>query len=216
MHVAQSPPAAPEVPNKEPHDWLTNFNTELDSLSIFSPHYNKEPPKNILEVGTPPISETTRVSPYASLGFGDFRVCCNSCERTIPDSHYHCNKCDDDDFDLCMSCVQSGITCHGADHWMIKRFKRNGIFVTSTTEKLPPKAKAKQPKKESFPDPVKELEELRKKLTDELDIASGFSPAPTKPPVPAYKPLYNIRACNNCVQGLSPSSAVYFPLLTRY
>lgn len=199
-HVAQSPPAAPEVPKKDPHDWLTNFNTELDSLSIFSPHYNKEPPKNILEVGTPPISETTRVSPYASLGFGDFRVCCNSCERTIPDSHYHCNKCDDDDFDLCMSCVQSGITCHGADHWMIKRFKRNGIFVTSTTEKLPPKAKAKQPKKESFPDPVKELEELRKKLTDELDIASGFSPAPAKPPVPAYKPLYNIRACNNCVQ----------------
>lgn len=203
-HVAQSLAAAPEVPKKEPLDFFTNFNTDLDSFSIFGSHAPKESPKNILDLSTPPLAETTRVSPYASLGFGDFRVCCNSCERTIPDSHYHCNKCDDDDFDLCLSCVQTGITCHGADHWMIKRFKRNGVFVTSTTEKLPPKAKAKP--KESLPDPVKELEELRKKLTDELDAASGFSHA--KPPVPAYKPLYNIRACNNCVQGLSLSSTV--------
>ncbi|SPN97478.1 related to ZZ type zinc finger domain protein [Cephalotrichum gorgonifer] len=200
--VAQSLAAAPEVPKKEPiQDFFANPIADIapkeahDSTAAVAADLIDFP-----TVPAQPPVETARVcpyaNPYASLGFGDYRVCCNSCERTIADVHYHCNKCDDDDFDLCLSCVKNGITCYGPDHWMIKRFRKNGVFVTSTTETLPPKFKLNKPEPPS--DPIKDFEELRKRLTRDLEAAGGLAPA--KPSTPPYKPLYNIRACNSCVQ----------------
>ncbi|ESZ91382.1 ZZ type zinc finger domain-containing protein [Sclerotinia borealis F-4128] len=67
-----------------------------------------------------------------------FSVYCNNCSMSIPDVHYHCSTCDDGDFDLCPSCNDSGVSCHG-DHWLIKRIVDKGKYIHSTTETLAPK-----------------------------------------------------------------------------
>ncbi|KAK4121410.1 hypothetical protein N657DRAFT_128434 [Parathielavia appendiculata] len=107
-----------------------------------------------------------------------YAVCCNSCDRTIPDAHYHCSTCDDGDFDLCQDCVDRGVTCKGPSHWLIKRFVKNGVIINSTTERLAPKPKPK-PK----------------------------APSPAQAPqriVPVFNDLLyaSIRTCNCCVQEL--------------
>jgi next-to-BRCA1 protein 1 len=75
----------------------------------------------------------------------NYAVCCNSCDQTIPDAHYHCSTCDDGDFDLCQTCVNQGVTCKGSNHWLIKRFVKSGVIINSTTERLGPKPKPKKP-----------------------------------------------------------------------
>jgi len=127
-----------------------------------------------------------------SSAWREYRVCCNHCEQTIPDAHYHCTKCDDDDFDLCLACVDSGVTCYGSDHWLIKRFKRNGVFVTSTTEKIPPKPKVKEVKAKD----VSPLPRLPVLSTASLGQQIPVRVFPSEP-VPAFT-----RTCNCCVQGM--------------
>lgn len=80
-----------------------------------------------------------------------FAICCNSCDKTTPDVHYHCSTCEDGDFDLCQSCVDMGITCHGSDHWLIKRTTKDGQIITSTTETIAPKPKQKSVEEPSWP-----------------------------------------------------------------
>jgi next-to-BRCA1 protein 1 len=75
-----------------------------------------------------------------------FSVYCNNCGESIPDEHYHCSTCDDGDFDLCQTCVSDGVLCSGEDHWMIKRFVKNGKVINSTTETIAPKATPSEPK----------------------------------------------------------------------
>lgn len=70
-----------------------------------------------------------------------FTVFCNKCSAKVSEEHYHCSTCDDGDFDLCQSCVDDGALCNGEDHWMIKRFVKNGSVINSTTETIAPKAK---------------------------------------------------------------------------
>jgi next-to-BRCA1 protein 1 len=69
-----------------------------------------------------------------------FSVYCNNCNIPVPDAHYHCGICDDGDYDLCQTCIDSGVTCPGESHWMIKRFVENGKVINSTTETLAPKS----------------------------------------------------------------------------
>jgi hypothetical protein len=66
-------------------------------------------------------------------------VYCNNCNMAMEDEHYHCSICDHGDYDLCPSCVESGIHCPGSGHWMVKRFVKNGSVVNSNTERLTPK-----------------------------------------------------------------------------
>jgi next to BRCA1 gene 1 protein len=75
-----------------------------------------------------------------------FSVYCNNCSESIPDEHYHCSTCDDGDYDLCQNCVNQGVLCGGEDHWMIKRFVKNGKVINSTTETIAPKPAAAEPK----------------------------------------------------------------------
>lgn len=72
-----------------------------------------------------------------------FAICCNNCEMTTPGVHYHCATCEDGDFDLCEACIDKGITCHDKSHWLIKRTTEDGQIVSSTTETIPFKLKAK-------------------------------------------------------------------------
>ncbi|KAJ4360878.1 uncharacterized protein N0V89_001446 [Didymosphaeria variabile] len=66
-------------------------------------------------------------------------VYCNNCNMAMEDEHYHCSICDHGDYDLCPSCVESGIHCPGSGHWMVKRFVKNGSVVNSNTERLTPR-----------------------------------------------------------------------------
>lgn len=68
-------------------------------------------------------------------------VYCNQCDSPMANEHFHCSICDNGDYDLCASCVDKGIHCPGAGHWMVKRFVKDGTVVNSTTERIGPKAK---------------------------------------------------------------------------
>ncbi|KAK3377901.1 hypothetical protein B0H63DRAFT_478317 [Podospora didyma] len=114
----------------------------------------------------------------------NYAVCCNNCDQHIPEAHYHCSTCDDGDFDLCQECVDQGVTCHGADHWLIKRFVNNGLIINSTTERIAPKPKVKeQPQPSAAAEPI---------------------PTPAERIIPIFNDfLYSsIRTCNCCVQEL--------------
>ncbi|KAK4229637.1 next to BRCA1 gene 1 protein [Podospora fimiseda] len=126
----------------------------------------------VLDVTPPPTQ------PYQAA----FAVCCNACENTIPEAHYHCSTCDEGDFDLCQDCVDLGATCYSPNHWLIKRFIKNGKIVNSTTERLAPK------------------EKQAPKPTEEATPAAGSA----ERIVPVFsKFLYSsTRTCNCCVQEL--------------
>lgn len=120
-----------------------------------------------------------------------YAVCCNVCDKTIPGSHYHCSTCDDGDFDLCQNCVDQGETCKGSDHWLIKRFVKDGAFINSTTERIPPKPKAPKPRQE-FPAPAEYVLHAERVVP----VLQNF--------------LYqNIRTCNSCVSELPESDFVH-------
>ncbi|KAI9889777.1 MAG: hypothetical protein M1814_004979 [Vezdaea aestivalis] len=108
-----------------------------------------------------------------------YTVYCNNCDRSIPDAHYHCNTCENGDFDLCQSCLDLGVLCKGADHWLIKRVLQNGNVIRSTTVSI-------APKKVTAPI-VKELP----KVKDE----------PVGEPVPT-------RTCNCCIQSYAESQFI--------
>ncbi|KAK0720743.1 hypothetical protein B0H67DRAFT_483741 [Lasiosphaeris hirsuta] len=187
--VSQSPTPAATATNTKPTEWemrqqaLAAMESTLEAIQATMAASNK------LAGTIPSVSQPAAAS--CSAARTNYAVCCNSCDRTIPQSHYHCSTCDDGDFDLCQDCVDQGITCYGADHWLIKRFVRNGVIINSTTERIAPKQKPKaQP-------PVEE----------------PTAPVPTVTAAPAAVPeriipLFNdflyssIRTCNCCVQEL--------------
>ncbi|EXJ84998.1 hypothetical protein A1O3_05673 [Capronia epimyces CBS 606.96] len=68
-----------------------------------------------------------------------YSIDCNNCGKSVPSEHYHCGICENGDFDLCKACVDTGVTCGGEEHWLLKRTIRNGIVIPSTTETLAPK-----------------------------------------------------------------------------
>lgn len=74
-----------------------------------------------------------------------YQVCCNNCDRVMPDAHFHCSICDNGDFDLCEVCVNAGVVCNGEGHWLLKRFVQNGSVVNSTTERVAPKTRSTPP-----------------------------------------------------------------------
>ena len=50
-------------------------------------------------------------------------TCCDSCDKMISDFRpsYHCNTCNDGDFDLCAGCFNAGEPCQDSDHLFVKR-----------------------------------------------------------------------------------------------
>lgn len=128
----------------------------------------------------------------------NFAVCCNKCDRTIPDSHYHCSTCDDGDFDLCTGCVEQGETCHNDEHWLIKRFVRGDHILVSTTERIAPKPRANKsdltPTPTEAPTEVPALPIMIQSPGVKRFITPSFAP-----PVVARTPM---RTCNNCVAEL--------------
>ncbi|KAF2449953.1 hypothetical protein P171DRAFT_351305 [Karstenula rhodostoma CBS 690.94] len=108
-------------------------------------------------------------------------VYCNNCNIAMEDEHYHCSICDHGDYDLCPSCVESGIHCPGSGHWMVKRFVKNGSVVNSNTERLTPK-----------------------KPQAEHEMPGAFTEEKQSVPETVQKPEAEepTRTCNCCVQIL--------------
>ncbi|KAF2436598.1 hypothetical protein EJ08DRAFT_153147 [Tothia fuscella] len=110
-------------------------------------------------------------------------VFCNNCDNAMDNAHYHCNVCDDGDYDLCESCVNKGVHCPGDNHWLIKRFVKNGHVINSTTETLVPKAGSPSlstPVKSEMPGAFTD----EKKVEEEAEVEDESS-----------------RTCNSCVKG---------------
>ncbi|KAL3458524.1 hypothetical protein BJX64DRAFT_266626 [Aspergillus heterothallicus] len=84
---------------------------------------------------------------------GVFCIDCNYCGRAIPNEHYHCNTCAEGDYDLCPECLDSGVTCLGEDHWLVRRFVKDGIITNSTTKTLA-SHKIKAQEENTEPEPV--------------------------------------------------------------
>ncbi|KAI5926950.1 hypothetical protein F4810DRAFT_699245 [Camillea tinctor] len=127
-----------------------------------------------------------------------FTVCCNSCDRAVPNAHFHCSICDDGDFDLCEDCVKRGITCYGEDHWLIKRVMSHGQMMCSTTHIIP---KSKRPVS-----------------SNKINPTPSFFPEislPTRPAMdrvnqaPTWTTAYNARTCNCCVQEFPEKEFVH-------
>lgn len=119
-------------------------------------------------------------SPLDKLYPGPFSIDCNECHKSIPNEHFHCSICEDGDFDLCQNCVDSGVTCDGDDHWLIKRFIQGGIIVPSRTEKVPPRRV-----------------EFKHSFFSEPDVENSSSAMISKPS--------ETRMCNNCFDSKHPT-----------
>lgn len=109
-----------------------------------------------------------------------FTVCCNSCNTTIPNVHWHCSICDEGDYDLCHSCVTIGVHCGGDGHFLIKRLIANGKVTSSTTETVPKKPG---------------------KVENEKEVPGAFAADPKEEHLPEMAEMS--RTCNCCVTGMS-------------
>jgi next-to-BRCA1 protein 1 len=113
-------------------------------------------------------------------------VYCNNCDNPMADEHYHCNICDDGDFDLCDKCVNAGIHCPGESHWLIKRFVKEGQVISSTTERLSPRPETMpEPQQPEMPGAF--TEPIEEKKAEIEDVGEE-----------EYEPS---RTCNSCVKG---------------
>jgi next-to-BRCA1 protein 1 len=125
---------------------------------------------------------------------GVFCIDCNHCGRSIPNEHYHCSVCEDGDYDLCLHCVDSGVTCPDESHWLIKRIVEDGIVTNSTTETV-------APRKVQLDEPEETLEVVEKKPEFVLEPVSEDIPeAPSHTPEIPVQP--EARICNACLKGM--------------
>ncbi|KAI1497107.1 hypothetical protein F5X99DRAFT_34059 [Biscogniauxia marginata] len=126
-----------------------------------------------------------------------FTVCCNSCDRAVPNAHFHCSICDDGDFDLCQDCVNRGITCYGEDHWLIKRVMSHGQMMSSTTH-IAPKSQRPTSSKQNVPQ------------TAFTEVSLPLRPIVERGTLaPTWSTAYNARTCNCCVQEFPEKEFVH-------
>lgn len=113
-----------------------------------------------------------------SVPSNSFTICCNNCDKPIPDAHWHCSICERGDFDLCQDCVEKGCLCDSENHWLIKRFVKGGKVINSTTETIAPKKAIK---------------------LEEKAVPGAFTSDIKKEDV--HESLDLSRTCNSCVGG---------------
>lgn len=185
-------------------------NLKLDSDSTLMP---REPmpeptPEPAPVVEEPKAEPEIKIEPVAPTFYPTttFAVCCNNCDANIPDAHFHCQSCDDGDFDLCQACLDKGVYCYNPDeHWLVKRVVRNGRIISSTTEKISPKSKSKSnsgPQSPPLVVPVSAPQPtIYHHIAPEVKHAERIIPIPTS--------YYNIRTCNCCVQEFPDTQFVH-------
>lgn len=137
-----------------------------------------------------------------------YAVCCNNCEKTIPGSHYHCATCDDGDFDLCQECLDAGVTCHGENHWLIKRMLKDGQIITSTTETVAPKPRCKPEVEPEQGDAAFEAKLEPTSSEPPRDHLSELAAELRKSFLHERTPCM-IRTCNSCVRDFDESAFLH-------
>lgn len=167
-----------DVPAVAPKENLVDENTEeapvprffSDRESFLAQHANITQELDILRNGE---------GCNFSIPGTSFTICCNNCDKSISDAHWHCGICDHGDFDVCGGCVEKGNLCEGQDHFLIKRFVKDGKVIASTTETIAPKKAVKVEEKV----PGAFTSEIKGEKPRELPDLS--------------------RTCNSCVQGMA-------------
>ncbi|KAI0402551.1 hypothetical protein F4802DRAFT_608645 [Xylaria palmicola] len=163
---------------------------------------------------SPPLIEEPEVKESEVEGLQDsikrpFTVCCNSCDRAVPEAHFHCSICDEGDFDLCQACVNNGISCYGDDHWLIRRTVVDGDIKCSTTHVAP---KSNRPTvAKPTPKPIlAPVTASARAAVASSDGVSTISPSPFPSiPQPCYSTDYNARTCNCCVREFREEAFVH-------
>lgn len=151
------------APVDEPMDWLSTDSPKLPTFHDFM------------------TTQCNMTAPDAhKSATAAFFIDCNNCGQSVPSEHYHCSICENGDFDLCPQCVDSGVSCPGDEHWLVKRFVKDGVVTNGTTEKVPPR-KVKSHEIEKPAEPVKE------------------EPQDSAPTTKSEE-----RICNACFRGKSP------------
>ena len=162
------------------------------SIPVISPRKAVQQPEPIKTATLPTIS-----SPLKSWSghLTSFTVQCNNCSDTIPDGHFHCDICENNDFDLCVKCVNDGVHCDVADHYLIKRSVVNGKLTNSTTYKIVKEAKASTALRAEVKEPVQEeANSTHYRMVKEGKNTVAFYPE-VKEPVQEEA----TRTCNSCV-----------------
>ncbi|KAF2155829.1 hypothetical protein K461DRAFT_251869 [Myriangium duriaei CBS 260.36] len=120
-------PTAGSPQTNTPVSFLEAYNTDMQSFAS----------------QCEPVLVFRRKSPVgaASPPNPTWTVYCNECDATLKNEHFHCSICDGGDYDLCQRCVDGGKLCPGQGHWLVKRFVKNGMIISSTTERLAPKGR---------------------------------------------------------------------------
>ncbi len=210
-------PAPPPKVLATPKEALSTESDAPQPIPVFRPCPYSSLQATAAEAGSDSRSATACSAAFTS----GFTVCCNSCERHIPDVHFHCSTCEEGDFDLCEDCVGLGITCYNPEHWMIRRYIHEGVIVNSTTERVPPKPKA--PKAKSVVDSETTCSVSEKPATEPATQSPAQFVLPERlgryvpghpanietaaakfPLVDMLKPMvqFQIRTCNNCIREL--------------
>ncbi|KAI1881707.1 hypothetical protein JX265_000533 [Neoarthrinium moseri] len=141
---------------------------------------------------TPHEAKAPQCPAFSSRFRRPFTVCCNSCDKAVPDAHFHCSTCDDGDFDLCQDCVNQGISCYNDQHWLIKRTIQDGQINYSTTHIAPKTSRSESEKK-----PIETVKSTPALAEVSLPIRSAERVAAA---VHAWSPVFMARTCNCCVQ----------------
>ena len=58
-------------------------------------------------------------------------VYCDECGDLTTENHFHCNVCEEGDFDICPGCYARGIRCYGSGH-LVHRIFRNRRFIDAS------------------------------------------------------------------------------------
>ncbi|RMZ82209.1 hypothetical protein DV738_g1823, partial [Chaetothyriales sp. CBS 135597] len=134
--VLQPPPIKMAAPSLEPpvetarHQQVCSIPGAFSSNDSFIDPPPRPAPQSVQ------LSQPTLPS-FHDFSTGTFTIDCNHCGESVPNEHFHCSICDKGDFDLCQACVDSGITCDGDGHWLIKRTIQNGLIMASVTDTCP-------------------------------------------------------------------------------
>lgn len=133
-----------------------------------------------------------------------FCIDCNNCGGSIPSEHYHCSICDDGDYDLCLNCVDAGVTCPGEDHWLLKRLVQNGVIINSVTTIAPKRLDPESTAEEVAP--VKEEPKVEDKIEEKIEEKEAV---PEPEVQEEQKEVADERTCNACFREFSESTMVH-------
>ena len=142
LNIPPAPPSASSVPTTvdatQLDDAVAKAVTSYCSSSEFTSQLRhtvreeveKQQPEQPADDKTVPEPEPApKPSTGADHPLGCVAIYCNKCDCAINGPHYHCDECDDGDYDLCEACTSKGVHCYDGSHWLSHREIVAGKFV---------------------------------------------------------------------------------------